>query len=202
MKAGQSRGLHIVTEVVCYYSGMKPMIFWCRVPVNNLLQHCDLCTTKEIHSVLLMTMVYEVEKRYGAKELHALSLHPGGIVTNLQQYLDPESIKRGMENKSSLQYMSSAEQGAATTVYAAISKEWEGRGGRYLANLIEQDPAGAKTPPFDTWDQGYAPGLLTRRRLQSYGIYRLNLLVSRAVIEGVLLLSCLIKPRPELITEE
>ena len=33
--------------------------------------------------------------------------------------------------------MKNAEQGAATTVYAAVSAEWEGKGGRYLADCVE-----------------------------------------------------------------
>ena len=40
--------------------------------------------------------------------------------------------------------MKSPEQGAATTVYAAVGKEWEGKGGKYLedcgvAGLCESD---------------------------------------------------------------
>jgi hypothetical protein len=40
--------------------------------------------------------------------------------------------------------LKSPEQGAATTVYAAVAKEWEGRGGRYWANCAEarRDPEG------------------------------------------------------------
>ena len=33
--------------------------------------------------------------------------------------------------------MKSAEQGAATIVYPAVSEEWEGKGGRNLADRVE-----------------------------------------------------------------
>ena len=36
--------------------------------------------------------------------------------------------------------MKSVEQGAATTVWAAVSKDLEGRGGRYLENCSESAP--------------------------------------------------------------
>lgn len=36
--------------------------------------------------------------------------------------------------------MKSAEQGAATTVWAAIGKEWEGKGGKYLEDCAISQP--------------------------------------------------------------
>ena len=42
----------------------------------------------------------EIERRYGSKNLHTTSLHPGGIATNLQQHVDPdmadELVRRDM----------------------------------------------------------------------------------------------------------
>lgn len=81
----------------------------------------------------------EIERRYGPEGLHALSLHPGVIDTNLFQFVPKERsgpMLESMQNK-----MKSIPQGAATTVFAALSKEWEGRGGKYLADLVEQGPA-------------------------------------------------------------
>jgi NAD(P)-dependent dehydrogenase (short-subunit alcohol dehydrogenase family) len=73
-------------------------------------------------------MANEIEKRYGAKGLHANSLMPGGIMTGLQQHV-PEDVKAGWRQFVG---MKSAEQGAATTVLAAVGAEWEGVGGKYL----------------------------------------------------------------------
>ncbi|GKT46450.1 WW domain-containing oxidoreductase [Colletotrichum spaethianum] len=95
----------------------------------------------------------EVERRYGSKGLHALSLHPGIIATNLSQYLPKEHLESIAKDEALQKNMKSIPQGAATTIYAAISKEWEGRGGKYLSDLVEQGPAdmGSQSEP------GYAP---------------------------------------------
>ncbi|KAH6646639.1 hypothetical protein BKA67DRAFT_580127 [Truncatella angustata] len=102
-------------------------------------------------------MANEIEKRYGSRGLHAISVHPDSIATNLGQYLDPEVIEVMKKDTSSLRYMSDIPQGAATSVFAAISKEWEGRGGRYLAECREQGPMKAGTSPLSMVDLGYAP---------------------------------------------
>ena len=90
-------------------------------------------------------MANEIERRYGAKGLHGLSLMPGGIKTGLQVHVE-DQLAAALEAAKDL--MKSPEQGAATTVYAALSKEWEGRGGRYLENCqeaaeVESDTLGA-----------------------------------------------------------
>lgn len=74
----------------------------------------------------------EIERRYGDKGLHALSLHPGGIWTGLQIHTPPEMMEVYKANEQVRQYMKSTEQGAATTVWAAVAKVWEGKGGKYL----------------------------------------------------------------------
>ena len=79
-------------------------------------------------------MANEIERRYGTKGLHGLSLNPGGIKTGLQVHVE-DQLAATMEAVKHI--MKSPEQGAATTVYAALSKEWEGRGGRYLENCQE-----------------------------------------------------------------
>ena len=83
-------------------------------------------------------MSNEIERRYGSKGLHSLCLHPGGIWTGLQIHMDVSKFKgdKAIERK-----MKSTEQGAATTVWAAIDREWEGRGGKYLNNCQIAPPA-------------------------------------------------------------
>ena len=98
----------------------------------------------------------EIERRYGSKGLHALSLHPGAVWTNLAQFVQPDKAKEMQEANEGNGIMMNAGQGAATTVYAAISKEWEGRGGRYLANCIEQGPRNPGSRRFDGSECGYA----------------------------------------------
>ena len=79
-------------------------------------------------------MANEIERRYGAKGLHGLSVMPGGIMTGLQVHV-MDQLSAGLD--AMRDYMKSPEQGAATTVYAALSKEWEGSGGRYLEDCQE-----------------------------------------------------------------
>lgn len=84
-------------------------------------------------------MANEIERRYGGKGLHALSLHPGGIATGLQVHMSEEAKAGFAKDEKVRNYMKSPAQGAATTVYAAVSKEWEGRGGRYLEDCAEAE---------------------------------------------------------------
>ncbi|KAK7452982.1 hypothetical protein CaCOL14_005171 [Colletotrichum acutatum] len=103
----------------------------------------------------------EVERRYGAsRNLHSTSLHPGAILTSMaaSQNVDVDAIKASMGEETFNKLMSTLknpEQGAATTVYAAVSKEWEGKGGKYLNDCAEGGPGvGGFTPA--TTDPGYA----------------------------------------------
>ncbi|KAL2111719.1 hypothetical protein VUR80DRAFT_9440 [Thermomyces stellatus] len=99
-------------------------------------------------------MANEIERRYGARGLHALSLHPGAIKSGLQAYIDDAQMKAWDSEKG---LWRSPEQGAATTVYAAVSKEWEGRGGRFLADCVEKGPMVPGNPMVAPGDEGYAP---------------------------------------------
>lgn len=96
----------------------------------------------------------EIERRYGSKGLHAFSLHPGGIMTGLQKFVSAEEAAAWGSNKSLARIFKSPEQGAATTVWAALDKGLEGKGGKYLEDCQEigpWDPATGMTGP------GYAP---------------------------------------------
>ena len=97
-------------------------------------------------------MANEIERRYGSKGLHGLSLHPGGIATGLQKHM-PAAVKESWKEPDIANYMKSPAQGAATGVYAALSKEWEGRGGRYLEDCEEAPPVSPYGGPMAA---GYA----------------------------------------------
>lgn len=88
--------------------------------------------------------------------MHATSLHPGNILTNLLRHVDMSGIKLNGDAKKTLK---SPEQGAATTVWAAIGKEWEGKGGKYLEECsIAQpvDPTRTDLTPSDSGYKAYA----------------------------------------------
>lgn len=99
-------------------------------------------------------MANEIERRYGAKGLHGLSLHPGGIQTGLQEYVD-DAVKGDWDKD--MRIWRSEEQGAATSVYCAVSAEWEGRGGRYLSDCVEKGPMVPGNPMVVYGEEGYAP---------------------------------------------
>lgn len=79
-------------------------------------------------------MANEIERRYGSRGLHATSVQPGGIATGLMQHMDPALIEEMQKDEKLFRTMKSPEQGAATTVWAAVGQEWEKKGGEYLAD--------------------------------------------------------------------
>ncbi|KAF2704987.1 NAD(P)-binding protein [Pleomassaria siparia CBS 279.74] len=82
-------------------------------------------------------MANEIERRYASKGLHATSVHPGAIWTDLPRHLGREFIDNIMGNEKIAKWFKNAEQGAATTVVASVGKEWEGTGGKYLEDCEE-----------------------------------------------------------------
>ncbi|KAJ4367597.1 hypothetical protein N0V83_007182 [Neocucurbitaria cava] len=93
----------------------------------------------------------EIERKYGSQGLHALSLNPGGIWTALQGYV-ADQIAAWKENPAINDYVKSTEQGAATTVWAAIGKVLEGKGGLYLDNCTVSPPV---KEGYQLMDTGY-----------------------------------------------
>ncbi|KAL6229029.1 hypothetical protein BDW75DRAFT_235507 [Aspergillus navahoensis] len=97
-------------------------------------------------------MANEIERRYGSRHLHSTSVHPGLIQTGLAQHM-PQDAFKGMDFLYPT--MKSVEQGAAISVWAAIGKEWEHKGGKYLANCAVAEPYTEGDDKFTT--PGYAP---------------------------------------------
>lgn len=98
-------------------------------------------------------MTNEIERRWGSRGLHGFSLMPGGIATSLQRHVDPEMLKQWGSSEPSRKYGKSPAQGAATTMTAALGKEWEGKGGVYLEDCQEAGPI----PEGGTLAVGVAP---------------------------------------------
>src|SRR5689334_24727602 len=72
-----------------------------------------------------------LDRRLGARGVHANALHPGGIMTELGRHLEPEDIAF-LQSRSRGMKLKSVEAGAATSVFTATAPELEGRGGLYL----------------------------------------------------------------------
>lgn len=84
-----------------------------------------------------------LEKRLGSRGVHALALMPGGIMTPLQRHLPREEmIAFGWidETGKVADGFKTPEQGASTSVWAAVGPELEGVGGLYLEDLHEAAP--------------------------------------------------------------
>lgn len=102
-------------------------------------------------------MAREIECRYGDKGLHAFAVHPGSILTELARYTPlSDWVSLGFvtpegEPAPGLKFKTSP-QGAATTVWAAIGKDLEGKGGLFLENA---KVASVSTEGFK--QGGYAP---------------------------------------------
>lgn len=101
-------------------------------------------------------MANEIEKHYGSKGLHGWSVHPGGIQTGLQRknmyFLSDMAMIFKLGLRATQKHMQSAEQGASTTVWAAISKDLEGKGGKYLERCRVSLPV---ERPYNALDPGH-----------------------------------------------
>ncbi|OAG00548.1 NAD(P)-binding protein [Paraphaeosphaeria sporulosa] len=105
-------------------------------------------------------MANYLDRHYGGRGLHATSVHPGAILTNITRYSDPSVIDAILKMPHLVPIFKSAEQGGATTVVAAVGKEWEGRGGKYLEDCEEagrgEDDGNVFMLGYTTWtyDEG------------------------------------------------
>ncbi|KAI5357933.1 putative short-chain dehydrogenase/reductase SDR, NAD(P)-binding domain superfamily [Septoria linicola] len=97
----------------------------------------------------------ELERRYGSKNVHAYSVHPGLIVTGLMQQLDQSTLDGWNAVPEISRAMKNPEQGAATTVWAATAKALEGSGGKYVEECQISRPVGKEK--FEEYEFGYAP---------------------------------------------
>ena len=88
--------------------------------------------------------------------------------------MTPESRKQ-FETPEVANYLKDVEQGAATTVWAAIGKEWEGKGGKYLENVSVSQPykEGGGRKGYNPWaydEQGAAQLWDLSAQLVGHGI--------------------------------
>jgi NAD(P)-dependent dehydrogenase (short-subunit alcohol dehydrogenase family) len=84
-------------------------------------------------------MASTLSRLYKADGIIGLSLHPGVIMeTDVRRYMSEEAVAN-LHSQTDLRQVKSAEQGVATTVWAAVSSYFEdvSRGGRYLADVGE-----------------------------------------------------------------
>jgi NAD(P)-dependent dehydrogenase (short-subunit alcohol dehydrogenase family) len=93
-----------------------------------------------------------IDRLYGADPthpVHAFSLHPGAITTNLWRH------SGGSPEAQFQDIWKSTEQGAATSVWCACAKIWEGRKGRYCEDVGEAGFDGG-VEKYKLGEPGYA----------------------------------------------
>ncbi|UKZ83836.1 hypothetical protein TrVFT333_011649 [Trichoderma virens FT-333] len=85
-------------------------------------------------------MALEIERRYGASGVHGLAVHPGGISGTRLNRMTPISQLNALTSDPIIsRRMKNAEQGAATTVWAAISYDWDNKGGVFLEDCQQSE---------------------------------------------------------------
>ena len=97
-----------------------------------------------------------IDRQYGSQNLIGLSVHPGGIRTELMRHLSQEDYDAFGDPERLAKIFKSPSQGAATSVWAAVSDHFEGKnGGRYLADVGECGPirenAGWRESGYAAW---------------------------------------------------
>lgn len=100
-------------------------------------------------------MSTEIERRYGTRNSHANSVHPGLVDTSIGRHLDPETAKAFAIIPDARQISKSPGQGAATIVLSAVAKELEGKGGKYLEDCEISGQAASADPMASP--KGHAP---------------------------------------------
>ena len=88
-------------------------------------------------------MTSEITRRYAGQNLHGVALNPGGIDTGLQVHVQ-EMIDNLKKNPEVMRHMKSPEQGAATTIVAALDRDMEGKGQIYLHDCAVQEVTESK----------------------------------------------------------
>jgi NAD(P)-dependent dehydrogenase (short-subunit alcohol dehydrogenase family) len=94
----------------------------------------------------------QIERLYGSDPehpIHAFSLHPGGITTELWRHLNNQTPESNFQAS-----WKSIEQGAATTVWCTSAAVWEGKKGAYCEDCRESFP---DREGYQRGDPGYAP---------------------------------------------
>ena len=109
-------------------------------------------------------------QRYGAYGVNANAVMPGGIMTPLQRHLPREEmIAMGWMDESGklADGFKSTEQGAATSVWAALGEELEGKGGLYLEDCAQAQPPETAAPMQGVWPHALDPEAADRLWVQS-----------------------------------
>jgi NAD(P)-dependent dehydrogenase (short-subunit alcohol dehydrogenase family) len=81
----------------------------------------------------------EANRRWQRDGVAVNAVMPGGIATRLQRHVDPDELARARREAGASAELKTVEQGAATTILAAMSPLLDGVGGRYLEDCNQAE---------------------------------------------------------------
>jgi NAD(P)-dependent dehydrogenase (short-subunit alcohol dehydrogenase family) len=149
------RGARIVIVSSAAHKGMPVRL---DDPQWTRREHFDGAAYAESKSANIL-FAQEATRRWGAEGVFANAVLPGSSLTGLQRH-HGEALKRQIgfiKDDGSLDpMMKTASQAAATSVWAAVTPELEGRGGLVLEDCGEALPVGPDTHPWSGYDAGVA----------------------------------------------
>jgi NAD(P)-dependent dehydrogenase (short-subunit alcohol dehydrogenase family) len=102
------------------------------VPYNPFLAYGQSKTANVLFAV-------EANRRWHRDGITVNAVMPGGIATGLQRHVDPEALARIRREAGASEELKTVEQGAATSILAAVSPLLDGIGGRYLEDCQEAE---------------------------------------------------------------
>ncbi|KAF4336789.1 alcohol dehydrogenase [Fusarium beomiforme] len=84
-------------------------------------------------------MANHITRLYASQSLFSTSVHPGLIFTPAARAMPSGYWNALLADENQARYIKNEEQGAATTVWAAVGRVWEGKGGKYLEDVSVRD---------------------------------------------------------------
>ncbi|TDZ32473.1 Dehydrogenase/reductase SDR family member on chromosome X [Colletotrichum spinosum] len=99
-------------------------------------------------------MANYIDRTYGPRGVRSVSVQPGVTPTAIHQHVDPVTANAWKSDPAVAAGARNADQGAATSVWAATAAVWEGEGGKYLFDMSVGGPAKEME---SLADYGYAP---------------------------------------------
>ncbi|MBU6269476.1 MAG: SDR family NAD(P)-dependent oxidoreductase, partial [Sphingomonadales bacterium] len=127
-------------------------------------EHFDGAAYAESKSANIL-FAQEATRRWAGDGILANAVLPGSALTGLQRH-HGEALKRRIgfihDDGTVDDWVKSAAQAAATSVWAALAPELAGRGGLVLEDCGEAQPAGPDTHPWAGFDAGVADAATAR----------------------------------------
>jgi NAD(P)-dependent dehydrogenase (short-subunit alcohol dehydrogenase family) len=104
-------------------------------------------------------MANQIERLYSASGVHGLAVSPRAIRSGAQRYDNSEDLAKSMAGIKDI--LKNTAQGAATTVWAAIGKDLEGKGAKCLEDCEEGHPEVKDSINTGGYVGGYVSGYAT-----------------------------------------